>query len=304
MPVPIPSSSVPRPLQLPLTQLDLDTINAHLSALSPQKLLEWGISNLPKLYQTTAFGLTGLVTIDMLSQLTSTPPPLIFLDTLYHFPQTLELIEDVKIRYGSTVHVFKPEGTDTVEAFESRHGEKLWELSESIYDYLVKVEPARRAYTTLDVQSVITGRRASQGGERTTLQPLEVDSTGLLKLNPFFSWTFKQVKEYLDANHVPRNKLLDQGYKSIGDWHSTVPSDEGDAGERSGRWKGKDKTECGLHKDYFVMKKLMKEKRETELRMRDEARGNEPLVAPESLTELSSSFGTRTVATYVAVETS
>ena len=123
-----------------------------------------------------------------------------------------------------------------------------------------KVEPARRAYGVLDVQSVITGRRASQGGSRATLLPLEVDSTGLLKLNPFFAWAFPQVQSYVDENLVPRNKLIAQGYKSIGDWHSTAKSGEGDAGERAGRWQGKEKTECGLHKDYFLMKILMKEK--------------------------------------------
>lgn len=63
------------------------------------------------------------------------------------------------------------------------------------------------------------------------------------------------MKAYLDANNVPRNALLSQGYKSVGDWHSTVKSGEGEAGEREGRWKGKAKTECGLHKDYFVLKR-------------------------------------------------
>lgn len=60
--------------------------------------------------------------------------------------------------------------------------------------------------------------------------------------------------EYIDANNVPRNALLSQGYKSVGDWHSTAKSGEGDEGERAGRWQGKDKTECGLHEDYFKMK--------------------------------------------------
>lgn len=105
---------------------------------------------------------------------------------------------------------------------------------------------------------MITGRRASQGGSRVALPPLEVDSTGLLKLNPFFSWSLAQVQTYIDENHVPRNKLVAQGYKSIGDWHSTAKSGEGDAGERAGRWQGKDKTECGLHQDYFLMKMLAK----------------------------------------------
>jgi phosphoadenosine phosphosulfate reductase len=77
----------------------------------------------------------------------------------------------------------------------------------------------------------------------------------LLKLNPFFAWNFSQVKAYIDENNVPVNKLLAQGYKSVGDWHSTAKSGEGDAGEREGRWKGKAKTECGLHVDLFTLKR-------------------------------------------------
>jgi phosphoadenosine phosphosulfate reductase len=124
---------------------------------------------------------------------------------------------------------------------------------------IVQVEPARRAYAELGVKAVITGRRASQGGARTTLQPLEADETGLLKLNPLFAWTFDLVDGYVKGNNVPHNKLLDQGYRSVGDWHSTAKSGEGDAGERAGRWAGREgKTECGLHEDYFKMKAAAK----------------------------------------------
>lgn len=103
------------------------------------------------------------------------------------------------------------------------------------------------------MKAVITGRRASQGGDRANLKPLEIDSTGLLKLNPLFSWAFPFVEWHIKENNVPRNKLLDQGYRSVGDWHSTVKVGEGQD-ERAGRWAGKEKTECGLHKDYFLMK--------------------------------------------------
>ena len=113
--------------------------------------------------------------------------------------------------------------------------------------------PARTAYAELSVKSVITGRRASQGAARSSLQPLEVDSTGLLKLNPLFGWSFKDVETYVNENNVPRNKLLAQGYRSVGDWHSTSKVGEGED-ERAGRWKGKNKSECGLHEDYFKMK--------------------------------------------------
>jgi phosphoadenosine phosphosulfate reductase len=117
----------------------------------------------------------------------------------------------------------------------------------------LQVEPSRRAYEQLGVQSVITGRRASQGGARSSLQPLDVDSTGLLKLNPLFAWSFNDVLNYANEHNVPRNKLLQKGYRSIGDWHSTSRVEEGQD-ERAGRWAGKSKSECGLHKDYFKIK--------------------------------------------------
>ena len=61
------------------------------------------------------------------------------------------------------------------------------------------------------------------------------------------------MQSYIEENNVPRNKLLSQGYRSVGDWHSTSKVEEGQD-ERGGRWAGKEKTECGLHKDYFKMK--------------------------------------------------
>ena len=109
-----------------------------------------------------------------------------------------------------------------------------------------------------------------------------MDETGLIKINPLANWTFKETKAYIDTNHVPYNVLLDQGYTSIGDWHSTKKPDgtkitglSGDAAERSGRWAGRaEKTECGLHKDYFKMRaQFNKKKREREQKARDDSRG-------------------------------
>ncbi|KIY52283.1 phosophoadenylyl-sulfate reductase [Fistulina hepatica ATCC 64428] len=245
-------------LECPVSSADLDAINAYLSDLPPEGILEWGVAHLPDLYQTTAFGLTGLTAIDMLHQSKSAQkirksPPLIFIDTLYHFPETYELVEEVRLRYPDVpLRIYKPDGCADVQEFEARYGERLWETDEALYDYVVKVEPARRAYAELCVKSVITGRRASQGGERASMRPLEIDSTGLFKLNPLFAWNFSFVEWYTNFYNVPCNKLLAKGYRSVGDWHSTAPS-TGD-NERAGRWMGREKTECGLHKDYYEVK--------------------------------------------------
>ncbi|KAG8920342.1 hypothetical protein FRC02_000962, partial [Tulasnella sp. 418] len=248
------ATNVPSVPRLPLSQSQLDDINRYLSKSEPQQILQWGLEHLPSLYQSTAFGLTGLAATDMLSKLSDNPPRLIFIDTLHHFDETLELKNDVERRYNTSVIVVKPDGAENADEFAKKYGDRLWETNDLFYDYLVKVEPAQRIYKQLGVKSIITGRRASQGGSRSTLQPLEVDATGLLKLNPFYSWSFTQVKAYIDEKNVPVNKLLSQGYRSIGDWHSTVKSGDGDAGERAGRWNGKNKTECGLHVDYYELK--------------------------------------------------
>jgi len=157
------SSSAPsfaKPIQLPVSKDELDLINAHLRDLTPEEILRWAVEHVPGLYQTTAFGLTGLVAIDMLSKITSSPPPLIFIDTLYHFPETLELVEDVKQKYGVPIHVYKPEGCETVEDFEKKYGERLWETDETLYDYVVKVR--RRCITAMNVidnnSSYLSGR--------------------------------------------------------------------------------------------------------------------------------------------------
>ncbi|KAH8547811.1 phosphoadenosine phosphosulfate reductase [Umbelopsis sp. PMI_123] len=241
-----------------LTPERLDALNAQLANFSPQEILEWAIDNLPNLYQTTAFGLTGLISLDMINKISIQRQqdhiiPLIFLDTLYHFQETLDLAQRCVKTYNVPLKVFKPVDCENVTDFEAQHGQKLWEVDEDAYDYLVKVEPARRAYEELNVKSVITGRRRSQKGDRAAIPVIEVDGTGLIKLNPLAYWDLQQVRTYIKANEVPYNALVDQGYNSIGDWHSTnKPASKDD--ERSGRWEGKEKTECGLHKDYFKMR--------------------------------------------------
>ncbi|KAG1054134.1 hypothetical protein G6F43_003838 [Rhizopus delemar] len=254
-----------------LTPEQLRQLNEYLSTLEPQQILEWAIDTLPNLFQTTAFGLTGLATLDMINKISvdrneSHKVPLIFLDTMYHFKETLDLATRCQETYHVPLKIYKPMNVSTTAQFEQEYGSRLWETDEDTYDYLIKVEPARRAYEELNVKSVITGRRRSQKGDREAIPILEVDSTGLIKLNPLAYWDFQQVWTYIRANEVPYNTLVDQGYRSIGDWHSTKAPSDGD-NERSGRWSGKQKTECGLHKDYFKMRAAFmasKKKRETQ----------------------------------------
>lgn len=239
-----------------VSQEQVDHWNRWLAKTSgPEEVVRWAVMTFPYLFQTTAFGLTGLATIDMLAKLRSEDSdvkvPLIFVDTLHHFPQTLDLLKVVQEKYytpvGQRISIFRPEGCSTEKEFAATHGDFLWEKDDDKYDYLVKVEPARRAYRQLRCTAVFTGRRRSQGAARSSLQFVEIDElNGIIKINPLADWSFDQVKAYIDKNSVPFNELLNYGYRSIGDYHSTVPVQEGED-ERAGRWKGKSKTECGIH---------------------------------------------------------
>lgn len=137
--MPKTAPNLPKPVSLPLSAESLVSITAYLVDLTPEEILQWAIEFLPGLYQTTAFGLTGMVAIDMISKLAGSPPPLIFIDTLYHFPETYQLVEEVKRRYNVPVHIFKPLDCETVHDFETKYGERLWETDEDTYDYAVKV---------------------------------------------------------------------------------------------------------------------------------------------------------------------
>jgi phosphoadenosine phosphosulfate reductase len=247
-----PSSSTELP-PVTLTKGHINHLNKQLEPMDPMDILRFCKIMFPNLYQSTAFGLTGLATMDMLSKIQKENPEsnqvdLIFLDTLFHFKETYDLIDRVKERYPEVpIHIFKPDGVETAEELEEMYGKEVYFNAAEMYDYLVKVEPLQRAYDELRVTAVINGRRRSQGAARGSIPIIELDDErGIIKINPMATWDFTQVNRYIKDNSVPYNALLDQGYKSVGDWHSTSPVGEGED-ERAGRWKGQAKSECGIH---------------------------------------------------------
>ncbi|KAJ3336376.1 hypothetical protein HDU93_002932 [Gonapodya sp. JEL0774] len=287
----VDDASVTGPARLPnavhLSPPHLKALNARLSRLPADRVIEWALLTFPGvLYQTTSFGPTGSVIIHLVQRAITRlneelsrdasdgeasasvgPVPLIFIDTLHHFEETLDLARRASSKYNVPLLTFKPEGCETREDFINKYGDKLWERQPESYDFLVKSEPSRRSYVQTGAAAVITGRRRTQRGERGAMPVVEVEEgSGLIKLNPLAFWTFDQVWEYIRSNDLPYNALHDRGYTSIGDYHSTQPVKAGE-GERAGRWKGQQKTECGLHKDYFAMRrKFLEQQKEKERR--------------------------------------
>lgn len=227
----------------------LRAINEELETKDAREIVMWSVEHLQNLFQMTAFGLSGMVILDILATAfpDKNPVKLVFFDTLYHFPETYDLVRRVRERYSNTdLEIFYPPEAHTREEFVAKYGDKLWETNELFYDYLVKVQPADTARAKLHIDAVFTGRRRSQGDARAALPIVEIADDGLVKVNPLAKWSFEEVRRYIADHDVPYNALLDRGYRSVGDVHSTLPVGEGED-ERAGRWKGRDKTECGIH---------------------------------------------------------
>ena len=223
----------------------LEWLNQHFESKSAEEILCWCSMTFPNLIQSTSFGPTGMVTIDLLNKM-ELNLPVLFIDTLHHFPESLEHAEITRKHYNLDMRVYRSKEASSQAEFEEKHGKEVWKLEPERYDRLVKVEPQKRALREMDVFVWINGRRRSQGGDRASLKIMEFDVDGRLKVNPLATWTYEQTWDYIRQNNVPYNTLHDQGYKSIGDHMTTFPVGENEP-ERAGRWKGSNKTECGIH---------------------------------------------------------
>jgi len=229
--------------------LDLDELNQRFETAHPIEILSWCSIAFPDgLVQTSAFNADDMVITDILYHQAKTahPVPVIFLDTLYHFPQTLELVEKTKHAYNLNLHVYKLPEVNTREEFTAKFGEALWETDVAQFHQVTKIEPLQRGLQELGAIAWITGRRRDQAVTRVNMPVFELDNQQRLKVNPLATWTRKETWKYVMEYSVPYNPLHDQGYASIGDEPLTTPVGEGED-ERAGRWRGMGKTECGIH---------------------------------------------------------
>jgi len=232
--------------ELPLAdQLDLDALNKQFEQATPQDILAWCACNISEgLVQTTSFSM--LAVTHMLYKELKHPVPVIFLDTLHLFQETLDTAAKASFIYDLDLHTYRAVGADSREAFAQRYGDALWERDIEQFYAVTKVEPLKRALDELNVKAWITGRRRDQSETRAALPIFERADDGRLKVNPLANWTKKELWSYVYENNVMYNPLHDQGYASIGDEPLTTPTAEGE-NERAGRWRGTEKTECGIH---------------------------------------------------------
>jgi len=221
------------------------SLNNQFGAISLQQRLSLLERMYPNLVIASSFGLSTLVIIDMYYRRLKLRIPVIFLDTLYHFDETLATAERVCEKYSLDFRRYTPREAETREEFESLYGPNLWERDLQRFHELTKLRQMHEALA--DHDAWISGLRWDQSPERWGAAILHWDDKfGLYKLNPLADWTMDQVFEYIQTHEIPYNPLHDQGYLSIGDEPLTDPVGPFES-MRAGRWRGLAKTECGLH---------------------------------------------------------
>jgi phosphoadenosine phosphosulfate reductase len=215
--------------------------NRVLAFASPIEILTWAISTFGDEFCITT-SLADAVLIDMVCRVQH-GTQVLFLDTGYHFPETLKARTDFAARYPIRLISIRPKST--VPQQDAEHGRELFKRDPDLCCQLRKVEPlndALRGY-----RAWASGIRRDETSERSNISVVEWDSArSMVKVNPLANWTKADADEYIAANDVLVNPLLEAGYLSVGCAPCTSPVAPG-ADARSGRWLGLPKSECGLH---------------------------------------------------------
>jgi phosphoadenylyl-sulfate reductase (thioredoxin) len=210
---------------------------------SAQEVLQWAAARFaPRITLATGFGAEGCVLIDMLAR-HGLRMHVFTLDTGLLFPGTYGLWRELEERYGLTIHGVRP--AQTVRQQAEAHGDALWRREPGRCCELRKVVPL--AGVLADRDAWVTAIRRDQTAARAGAAAIEWDARfGLVKVNPLVRWTKNQVWDYIGEHRVPYNPLHDRGFPSIG-CHPCTSSVAAGESDRAGRWRGQNRTECGLH---------------------------------------------------------
>jgi len=221
-----PGVAVPR-----FTDAELADLNTSFDSATAEDIVAWAVDHFSP-HLSLAASMADAVLIDLAVRV-DPAIEVVFIDTGYHFPETLATVEKVRRHYGLNLRMM------TV----APHDRALWEADPENCCSAVKVGQLDRA---LNCKAAwMSGLRRAESESRRHSAIVSHDPRGLVKINPLANWSDEQVEEFVATHDVPVNPLLHEGYLSIGCEPCTSKSVEGD--QRSGRWAGTQKSECGLH---------------------------------------------------------
>ncbi len=225
---------------------DIAGLSRLLEAASPEERIEWAFGHFgEKLGMTSSFGAQSAVLLHLATRVWP-EIPVILVDTGYLFPETYRFIDELTERLGLNLKVYRHELSPAWQ--EARWG-KLWEQGlEGLerYNDLNKVVPMDRALGELDLSAVMAGVRRQQSRTRENFSVLGMQK-GRARIHPIVDWTDLEVGRHLTKHGLAYHPLWDEGYVSIGDWHTSRKLTEGMTAEES-RFFGL-KRECGLNEN-------------------------------------------------------
>jgi len=224
--------------------IDLDAANTALEAMSAEQRVAWALEHGPaQAALSSSFGAQSAVTLHLLTQQRQ-DIPVILVDTGYLFPETYRFADALIERLKLNIRIFRP--LVSRAWMEARHG-RLWEqgvVGIERYNSLRKVEPMRRALDELHVGTWFTGLRRQQARSRANTPIVQLRDQRW-KVSPIADWTDRDIWQYMKAHDLPYHPLWEEGYVSIGDFHTTRRWEPG-MREEDTRFFGL-KRECGIH---------------------------------------------------------
>ena len=219
----------------------ISTLNKECQGLAPEEILEISIKKFNnKITYICSFGTESAIILHMISKI-DTKFPIFLLNTHFLFPETIAYKNKLlkKLRLTNCLDIFP----DELLIKQEDPKNSLWMNNTDRCCEIRKVKPLDKILK--NYSSWISGRKSYHQGERIDLKPFELLNKKIV-VNPLINIKKKEADNYFEANDLPQHPLLKKGYFSIGCIHCTFKTND-KSNMRSGRWKNKIKTECGIH---------------------------------------------------------
>jgi len=242
----------------------IEKYSKEFETKTPQEIIEWAADRFsPYVAMSSSFQTQSMPLLHMATRII---PDLhvLFLDTGYHFWDTLMFREKIAEEWG--LNMVDLRRAAHWDSFVRQNARSLPVEDPNLCCYLHKVQPMQNALN--GYKAWITGIRRDQTAVRAKANFLELQGDGLLKINPLLNWTKADVNRYIEENNLPRHPLYEKGYRSVGCAPCTIAIGLNDD-ERAGRWAGRGKVECGLHTAMFSKKDISESQNEFQTKIED-----------------------------------
>ncbi len=214
--------------------MNIDELNKRYIPLSPEERVKLLYTDFFDVLFTSSFGTTSAILLHLFH--TARPQQEVyFLDTTYHFAETLHYKNQLTKQLDLKVHEVRPEEWKN----NFTNSDQTWSKDPDLCCSINKVEPLDKIKSNFKVW--VSGLMQSQNSHRKQMAVFE-QKEGIIKFYPIIDFTEAQAKEYMDKHGLPEHPLVKHGFSSVGCIHCTVKGRG-----REGRWVNRSKTECGLH---------------------------------------------------------